>query len=290
MDKKLEEAVYQDPDGGFAARRKKLVPAAFALPNGRHSAQLVRTQPMHREKGIKECYANLTRQLERYIFFQNQYIQYEEWATYLKECVQRLRQDGYTRPINVFILTSTPESDGMDLPTYKVAKELGQSPTMVYEHKEAVELAKKKKAALPITAEQLSESGINVVMGSLWTCSAKPASSGDYEEIYIHAKVTIVDDVAFTIGSANLNVRSMALDSELNLLSQALDVAISLRKELFQRCAGKEGPEQFGDMQDSIKLWIDLAKNNRVAMRRTERLAGQLVAFHVDRKPSSPVI
>ena len=36
--------------------------------------------------------------------------------------------------------------------------------------------------------------------------------------IYVHAKITIVDDAVFRIGSANLNNRSMALDSECDLM------------------------------------------------------------------------
>ena len=64
-------------------------------------------------------------------------------------------------------------------------------------------------------------------MGSMYTCaqSEEKLRPDDYEEIYIHAKVTIVDDTAFTIGSANLNLRSMAMDSELNVLSDAKDGA-----------------------------------------------------------------
>ncbi|HEY0112706.1 MAG TPA: phospholipase D-like domain-containing protein [Allosphingosinicella sp.] len=37
-------------------------------------------------------------------------------------------------------------------------------------------------------------------------------------DIYVHAKVMIVDDVAIRVGSANLNNRSMGLDSECDLL------------------------------------------------------------------------
>jgi phospholipase D1/2 len=37
-------------------------------------------------------------------------------------------------------------------------------------------------------------------------------------DIYVHAKVMIVDDVALRVGSANLNNRSMGLDSECDLL------------------------------------------------------------------------
>ena len=290
--KELERRVRNEPDPDFIQRRKKLAAAAFKLPNAHHSAQLLRTQPMHKEKGIKECYANLTRQLQHYLLIQNQYVQYEDWATHLKSCVQRLRSmgPGYQKPIYVFILTSTPESAGMDLPTYSVAKELGQSGTMVYEHDDAAKQVRKGKASMPITAEQLAKSGINVVMGSLWTCADNPKSAADYEEIYIHAKVAIVDDAAFTIGSANLNVRSMALDSELNVLSQAMDVACSLRKELFNHCVRDEGPPQFGTMQTTFEHWNSVARNNFNAMSGYMPLEGQLVLFHVNRKPAKPVI
>ena len=45
---------------------------------------------------------------------------------HLIECVGRLRSAGYLKPIYVFILTSTPENDGMDLPTYDVASKVGR--------------------------------------------------------------------------------------------------------------------------------------------------------------------
>ena len=44
-----------------------------------------------------------------------------------------------------------------------------------------------------------------------------PVNAGD-EPIYCHAKITVVDDRVFRIGSANLNNRSMALDSECDLM------------------------------------------------------------------------
>ncbi len=40
-------------------------------------------------------------------------------------------------------------------------------------------------------------------------------------DIYVHAKIMIVDDVALRVGSANLNNRSMGLDSECDLLIDA---------------------------------------------------------------------
>ena len=270
--------------------RQHLKPAGFALKNCHHSAQLLRTYPAYQEKSIKECYANLTRLTHHYIFIQNQYIQYEDWATYLIACVAKLRQAGYVKPIYVFIVTSTPERDGMDLATYDVAVQLANSGTMKVEHQESMKRAKQGKAKKPITAAGLEKQGIRALMGSMWSGAEQPQSTKDYEETYIHAKVAIVDDAAFTVGSANLNVRSMALDSELNLLSQAMDVAFDLRKKLFQQCINHAGPAHFGDMRETFKKWVDLMDDNSTAMSNGSPLIGQIANFHVDRKPGAPLI
>ncbi|MFC5548435.1 phospholipase D-like domain-containing protein [Massilia aerilata] len=270
--------------------RQHLKAADFILRDGQHSAQLMRTYPAYKEKSIKECYANLTRLAQKYIFIQNQYIQYEDWAEHLMKCAEKLRDAGFTKPIYVFILTSTPETDGMDLATYDVAIQLGNSETMKVEHEEAAAKARRGKAKMPITASELERRGIRALMASMWTGSPQPKSANDYEETYIHAKVAIVDDAAFTVGSANLNVRSMALDSELNLLSQAKDVAFELRRKLFKQCTNDEGPAQFADMKETFNQWLTLMQDNTKAMANREPLIGQIATFHVDRQPGSPVI
>ena len=136
----------------------------------------------------------------------------------------------------------------------------------------------------------MEKAGIQVVMGSLWTSADAPSKADDYEEIYIHAKVAIVDDAAFTVGSANLNLRSMAIDSELNILSQAKDVAYQLRADLFLQCSGSAGPTQFGDMEKTFKDWKDLMISNANAIQNREKLTSQLIPFHVGRKPGTPLV
>lgn len=288
----LVNATVRKPENvpALVQSRQQIKPSDFEQRNCHHSAQLLRTYPEYQEKSIKECYANLTRLTHHYIFIQNQYIQYEEWASYLRACVWKLRNAGYTKPIYVFILTSTPETDGMDLATYDVALQLGSSESMKVEHEEALKRAKRGNAKLPITASELEKFGIKALMASMWSGAAQPKSTKDYEETYIHAKVAIVDDAAFTVGSANLNVRSMALDSELNLLSQAMDVAFDLRKKLFDQCTNNVGPAQFGDMKTTFKDWLALMKKNSKAMATSKPLTGQIAMFHVDRQPGSPVI
>ena len=47
-----------------------------------------------------------------------------------------------------------------------------------------------------------------------------PVNAGD-EDIYVHAKLMIVDDRMVRVGSANMNNRSLGLDSECDLLIDA---------------------------------------------------------------------
>ena len=84
--------------------------------------------------------------------------------------------------------------------------------------------------------------------------------------------MAIVDDAAFTIGSANLNLRSMAIDSELNILSQAKDVSYKLRCDLFIQCFGEPGPDQFGDMGDTFNRWQERMADNARAMKKNDPL------------------
>ncbi|TDV35668.1 hypothetical protein C7405_105158 [Paraburkholderia caballeronis] len=49
------------------------------------------------------------------------------------------------------------------------------------------------------------------------TLIAPDSLPGKWEYVYVHTKLMIVDDVFMTLGSANVNLRSMAVDSELNI-------------------------------------------------------------------------
>jgi len=61
-----------------------------------------------------------------------------------------------------------------------------------------------------------------------------------YREIYIHSKLMIVDDVYLTLGSANLNARSMAADSELNLCTEEYAFTKAARKRVWGNLAGDD--------------------------------------------------
>ncbi|HEY0756616.1 MAG TPA: phospholipase D-like domain-containing protein [Ktedonobacteraceae bacterium] len=91
----------------------------------------------------------------------------------------------------------------------------------------------------------------------------------EYRPIYVHAKVTIVDDLWSTIGSANLNNRGMRDDAEINVAVLNRDFAHDLRIMLWAEHLGLiQEEEQFlvsrylghqtlspTDSEIALKIW-----------------------------------
>ncbi|WP_307870162.1 phospholipase D-like domain-containing protein, partial [Aggregatibacter actinomycetemcomitans] len=69
-------------------------------------------------------------------------------------------------------------------------------------------------------------------------------------EVYVHSKVTIMDDVFTVISSANLNTRSMQVDTELGIIMECNEVAEGLRKRLWDLHTNKNGAANPDDMHD----------------------------------------
>ncbi|OSI25414.1 phospholipase D-like domain-containing protein [Neisseria dumasiana] len=59
-------------------------------------------------------------------------------------------------------------------------------------------------------------------------------ASNAWKEVYVHSKVTVIDDVFTVISSANLNTRSMQVDTELGIFTESKAVAQKLRKDLWK--------------------------------------------------------
>lgn len=105
-------------------------------------------------------------------------------------------------------------------------------------------------------------------------------ASNAWKEVYIHSKVTIIDDVFTVISSANLNTRSMQVDTELGIFTENGAVARKLRKDLWKlhtrdlnkanNAAGKfdnvANPEAMNDpniAKNAFKRWGELIKINQ---------------------------
>lgn len=97
--------------------------------------------------------------------------------------------------------------------------------------------------------------------------------------VYVHSKIMIVDDVFLTHGSANVNLRSMEVDSELNICHEHSGVTQALRRRLWGihtngiRHGASDRPEEAFD------AWSKIIERN--AFNQTNNLApyASLVGF-----------
>lgn len=87
-----------------------------------------------------------------------------------------------------------------------------------------------------------------------------------YREIYIHSKLMFVDDVYTTLGSANLNARSMAGDSELNICTEEWAFTKVARKRVWGNLAGADydgGDGSRKAIESTRQNWLKLMDQNK---------------------------
>jgi phosphatidylserine/phosphatidylglycerophosphate/cardiolipin synthase-like enzyme len=113
-----------------------------------------------------------------------------------------------------------------------------------------------------------ADSGHNRFLAT--TIDAMTGSTVD--ELYVHAKIGIVDDRWLTIGSANLNAHSFFNDTEVNV--QVCDPALAraTRLRLWSEHLGLPADEVAGEPADVVdRLWIPIARRERARHRAGER-------------------
>ncbi|MBN6073987.1 hypothetical protein HYE60_10860 [Aggregatibacter actinomycetemcomitans] len=88
-----------------------------------------------------------------------------------------------------------------------------------------------------------------------------------WNEVYVHSKVSIIDDVFLFIGSANLNTRAMQVDTELGVITECKAVAQKLRKDLWALHTGGDEEANPDEMVND--------KNAEVAFKRWEKMMEQ---------------
>lgn len=94
-------------------------------------------------------------------------------------------------------------------------------------------------------------------------------ASDAWLEVYVHSKVTIIDDVFTFIGSANLNTRSMQVDTELGIITECSLIATDLRKALWALHTGNDELANPNDMHNyenaeiAFDRWQKLINDNK---------------------------
>jgi len=221
--------------------------------------------------------------------------------------------------LHVFVVIPTPEKPNMVPATHEAVKELGHGMSMPNQDKKSEEklivqqqpreleryvFRKRNNGAppeivrgpkIPNTnteprsnadiAKDLEELGIRTLVASLWTYDHAGESKGEkYREIYIHSKLMIIDDAFFTLGSANLNLRSMAVDAEINVGCDDPSLSEKLRREVFsmhsadtRSCNGGDGSHQ--SIKAAFKAWQELLIANQHRKDSGSPITGFLLPF-----------
>jgi cardiolipin synthase A/B len=116
----------------------------------------------------------------------------------------------------------------------------------------------------------------NFLMAALGGC----AGDGTGRDIYVHAKVAVVDDEWATIGSANAMFRSFREDTEMNATVWDADVAKQFRRDLMAEHLGEPGANgKLDDDRGAIRLLRERANENRELRREGRPLHGQIFAM-----------
>ena len=104
----------------------------------------------------------------------------------------------------------------------------------------------------------------------------------DWVDVYIHAKLMIIDDTFMTVGSANINSRSMETDSELNIIHANYLISHPARKALWEmHTKSRSGGEvmDMDGMEKAYQAWKELMNKNKTRRLQEKSPVASLVEF-----------
>ncbi|MCB5207950.1 phospholipase D-like domain-containing protein [Methylovorus mays] len=288
--------------------------------------QILRTQPeeayqgeenTNYDKSIRLAYMHVASTARRYIYIENQYFFYEPWADHLKEqreaYLQGHKEVGSTRDnvplLHLMVVIPHPENAGMVPRTHDTIKALGHGDAMpgqqgATDHilsqpdQHGISASERDIAthAAQVKPPTLDKEGVliqdgkslrmKVLIAKMATANPPGGKLGSSRDIYIHSKLMLVDDNFMTLGSANLNLRSMAADSEINVATDSIPHNRELRKRIWSLQTGGlyDGGNAYSDsMDDTFENWKKLAAFNARQIKENKKFDGFIVAFKDDR-------
>ena len=179
-----------------------------------------------------------------------------------------------------------PASQALIKTQLQQAKAEYQQAQASYEQRKAEAIAKGQDVDIPT----VDIPGLKTLVCTL---VAPDSPAGDWRETYIHAKLMLVNDCFTTLGSANINTRSMEVDSELNLLTNHSDIARALRRKLWgmhtsrpadphlppdppllAQARSKANPESMGQFEPAnaaYKAWQRIIDANKDALEAKQK-------------------
>jgi phosphatidylserine/phosphatidylglycerophosphate/cardiolipin synthase-like enzyme len=356
---KLEAASNSKKNSTLSANLPEdLQPAALKKTGEKQLAlrlQVLRTQPeevykykeidedseksKNFDKSIKHAYFQASSMARSYLYLENQYFFYEEWARHLKanrvafmEWVQQVagKKSKDARLLHLFVVIPEPENPDMVPRTYDTLRSLGQADAMPNQHKFITEDSKKNVGEDEVFRKDVTKVAVNIKPPIISTGETPATSKEDepekgvllqegkslglkvlvvklvtqgqilntgkqeYRDIYIHSKLMLADDCFMTLGSANMNQRSMAADSEINIATDNIDHNRGLRQRVWEQLTGggKDGTGGDGTQDEvslAFKAWNTLADDNAEAIKVPTAINGFIVKFSDNRTSTDRV-
>lgn len=132
-------------------------------------------------------------------------------------------------------------------------------------------------------AEELKDSDIQMVPMpglKIHICSlvAKDSPSTNWMPVYVHSKLMIVNDVFTTHGSANINTRSMQVDSEMNIAHEWGSVSKDLRRRLWNLHTDSKGAQD--NAADAFDAWEDILSKNKDRQQEYSEPLAPIIEFY----------
>jgi phosphatidylserine/phosphatidylglycerophosphate/cardiolipin synthase-like enzyme len=104
-----------------------------------------------------------------------------------------------------------------------------------------------------------------------------PDGRGGWQDVYVHAKVGLVDDAWATVGSTNIATRSFYGDTELNASFWHAATVRALRCDLLREHLGVDTADR--DARAALRLYAQVARANHTRRTNGEPLQGLAVAL-----------
>jgi phosphatidylserine/phosphatidylglycerophosphate/cardiolipin synthase-like enzyme len=268
-------------------------------------AQVLRTQSQRGKTDIGKLYLQALNNATQYVFVQNQYFRWDEFADTIKQVANKQhaagRDAGAHGSIYLFVITNSSDAavGNGTYTMYQMLDSLGYSDRMPgVKYAEAADKLAKTKASLEseLAHAQQEEKRMStqtygwneiggaanyiaelrgkegVLSGEIGDVEKKQSALGQqanmsvppnpgavivspgsgstlkvmictlvapdspkkaWVPVYVHAKLAIIDDAFTTLGSANINYRSMNVDSEINIALENGQIAAGLREQLW---------------------------------------------------------
>jgi phosphatidylserine/phosphatidylglycerophosphate/cardiolipin synthase-like enzyme len=255
---RIEGPAVVDVEAHFALRWQEttgedLEPAA-APEAGSVAVQVVRTIPNgvydrvpRGDFRILESYVGALRSAERLIYLESQFLWSPELVSVLAEKLRNPPADEFRL---VVLLPAQPKNGKEDT-----------------------------RGQLGVLAE--ADAG----RGRFLPCTLVQQGVGG-KQVYVHAKIGIVDDRWLTIGSANLNEHSLFNDTEMNVVVQDAALARAVRFRLWSEHLSCDAADLEGDPAATVdERWRPVAEEQLARRERGEPPAEKLMMLpHISRR------